>query len=296
MKFQLSSLLVAAALAQLSVASFSYRRRATSPWPTEPDISSGCTRWVEALQGDDCNSLADVDSVPLANFLAWNPALARDCSAVKVGYGYCTASSGTTQTTSTLLTTSAPTCPTVSVTVTVTKTSAPTCPTASVTVTVTTTVTVGTTTSKPTTTISTTTTTTTKTTTTAVKIPLAPSMFPSASGTLQCVKSNTPIPQPTLITSGSTLQSVITTACNNLVTTGNKWLEIGDPYTVVLPVNGVSTTFLLNIKLGGFPVENSLCQSQLKLISSGCTTSGNTYGGCSYTSDYNLLSCIFPNV
>ncbi|KAK6532620.1 hypothetical protein TWF281_006802 [Arthrobotrys megalospora] len=290
---KLQTLLATAALIQQSIASVSYRRRDTSPWPTEPDIIPTCSRWIEALPGDDCNTLAEIDGVPLADFLAWNPALARNCQGIIVGFGYCTENKGTAPTTTSSRTTSGLTCPTVA------------CP---VTVTVTTTVFIGTTTSRtttqsttrsttPSTTPSTTRSTTpSTTTTTTTKVSLAPSMFPSASGTVQCVRSNSPIPQPTQIASGTTLDTVIASACNELVTTTNKWLEIGDPYTVVLPVSGKATTFLLNIKLGGFPVQNSLCQSQLKLISSGCTTSGNTYGGCSYTSDFNLLSCIFPNV
>ncbi|RVD84770.1 uncharacterized protein DFL_006494 [Arthrobotrys flagrans] len=285
---KLQALLAVAALIQQSIASVSYRRRDTSPWPTEPDIIATCSRWIEALPGDDCNTLAEIDGVPLADFLAWNPALARNCQGIVVGYGYCTENKGTAPTATSSRTTSGLTCPTVS------------CP---VTITVTTTVFISTTTSKTTTASTTTTTTrsttpstTTTTTTTTTKASLAPSQFPSASGTLQCVKSNSPIPQPTQIAGGSTLDTVITSACNSLVTTNNKWLEVGDPYTVVLPVSGKSTTFLLNIKLGGFAVENSLCQSQLKIISTGCTTSGNTYGGCSYTSDFNLLSCIFPDV
>ncbi|KAF3256528.1 hypothetical protein TWF192_001952 [Orbilia oligospora] len=235
---KLQALVAVAALIQQSIASVSYRRRDTSPWPTEPDIIKTCSRWIEALPGDDCNTLAEIDGVPLADFLAWNPALARNCQGIVVGYGYCTENKGTAPTTTTTSsrTTSGLTCPTVS------------CP------------------------------------------------FPSASGTLQCVKSNSPVPQPTQIAGGSTLDTVIASACNSLVTTSNKWLEVGDPYTVVLPVSGKSTTFLLNIKLGGFAVQNSLCQTQLKLVNSGCTTSGNTYGGCSYTSDFNLLACVFPNV
>ncbi|KAK6335731.1 hypothetical protein TWF730_003109 [Orbilia blumenaviensis] len=284
---KLQALLAVAALIQQSIASSEYRRRDTSPWPTEPDIIATCSRWIEALPGDDCNTLAEIDGVPLADFLAWNPALARNCQGIVVGYGYCTENKGTAPTTTSSRTTSGLTCPTVS------------CP---VTLTVTTTVYIGTTTSRTTTTTartttpSTTTTTTRTTTATTTKASLAPSQFPSASGTVQCVKSNSPIPQPTQIAGGATLDTVIASACDSLVTTSSKYLEIGDPYTVVLPVSGKSTTFLLNIKLGGFPVQNSLCQSQLKLISSGCTTSGNTYGGCSYTSDFNLLSCVFPNV
>ncbi|KAF3171431.1 hypothetical protein TWF225_010602 [Orbilia oligospora] len=287
---KLQALVAVAALIQQSIASVSYRRRDTSPWPTEPDIIKTCSRWIEALPGDDCNTLAEIDGVPLADFLAWNPALARNCQGIVVGYGYCTENKGTAPitTTTSSRTTSGLTCPTVS------------CP---VTITVTTTVFIGTTTSRTTTAAITTTTTrsttpstTTTTTTTTTKASLAPSQFPSASGTLQCVKSNSPIPQPTQIAGGSTLDTVIASACNSLVTTSNKWLEVGDPYTVVLPVSGKSTTFLLNIKLGGFAVQNSLCQTQLKLVNSGCTASGNTYGGCSYTSDFNLLACVFPNV
>ncbi|KAF3940051.1 hypothetical protein ABW19_dt0208710 [Dactylella cylindrospora] len=293
MKFLLAPNFAVALLIQQALASAGYRRRATSPWPTEPDIIPTCSRWIEALPGDDCNILAEIDGVPLASFLLWNPALARDCNAVKVGFGYCTEANGvitfTTATRSTSAITSGLTCPTVQ------------CP---VTVTVTTTVFISATTSRTTTQISTTTrsttpsttTTTRTTTTTTVKTPLAPSMFPSASGTIQCVRSTSPIPQPTQIASGTTLDAVIVSACNELVTTSSKWLEVGDPYTVVLPVSGKATTFLLNIKLGGFAVPNSMCLTQLRQIITSCTTNSNTYGGCTYTSDFNLLSCIFPNV
>ncbi|KAF3314475.1 hypothetical protein TWF173_004818 [Orbilia oligospora] len=85
-------------------------------------------RWAQVLPGDDCHILADVDGVPLADFLLWNPALARDCYGPKVGFGYCTENKGVIPTATSRVTTLASsgtsTCPSVScaITVTITKT------------------------------------------------------------------------------------------------------------------------------------------------------------------------------
>ncbi|KAK6519189.1 hypothetical protein TWF281_003878 [Arthrobotrys megalospora] len=326
---------------------------ASSPWPTEPDIIPTCSRWVEALPGDDCNILAEIDGVPLSDFLLWNPALARNCNGIKVGFGYCTENKGVLPTTTSRVTASTSgtsACPSVScpVTVTITTTVFVTTSATSTTTTASTTkdcrygysadacpatpdpcclyncgiaqvpyrvcqtnfqtvqanctpclygtMTTSTTSSSS----SRTTTPTTTTTTTAPKTPLAVSMFPSASGTTQCVRATSPIPAPTQIASGNTLDSVIVSACNTLVGSSGKWLEVGDPYTVVLPVDGKATTLLLNIKLGGFSVPLSMCLAQLRQLITSCTGIGPngayTFGGCTYTSDFNLLSCIFPNV
>ncbi|KAF3176718.1 hypothetical protein TWF751_003046 [Orbilia oligospora] len=150
------------------------------------------------------------------------------------------------------------------------------------------------------TTSSTPSTTTTTTTTTVPKTPLAVSMFPSASGTSQCVRATSPISAPTQISSSNISDAVVVSTCNTLIGSSGKWLEIGDPYTVVLPVDGEATTFLLNIKLGGFSVPLSMCLTQLRQIITSYTRTGPngayTYGGCTYTSDFNLLACIFPNV
>ncbi|KAK6347389.1 hypothetical protein TWF718_005228 [Orbilia javanica] len=327
---------------------------ATSPWPTEPDIIATCSRWIEALPGDDCHILAEVDNISLADFLLWNPALARDCNGIKVGFGYCTENKGVVPTvtsraaTSTSSGTSA--CPSVSCPITVTITTTSFVTTVGTTTAATTTrdcrypysadycpatsdiccpyncaiaqvpfrvcqtslqtvqasctpCLYGAMTTSRSTTPSTSITTTTITTTetkTASKTSLVASMFPSASGTSQCVRATSPIPTPTQIASGNTLDAGIVSACNSLVGSSGKWLEIGDPYTVVLPVDGKLTTFLLNIKLGGFSVPLSMCLAQLRQIITFCTGIGPngayTYGGCSYTSDFNLLSCIFPNV
>ncbi|KAF3245307.1 hypothetical protein TWF192_007506 [Orbilia oligospora] len=321
------------------------------PWPTEPDTIATCSRWVQALPGDDCHILADVDGVPLADFLLWNPALARDCYGIKFGFGYCTENKGVIPTTTSRVATSASSgtsaCPSVScpITVTITKT---------VFVTTSATTTSATTTkdcrypysadacpvtsdaccpyncavaqvpyrlcqtslqtvqasctpclygkmiTSRSTTSSTPSTTTTITTTIGPRIPLAVSMFPSASGTIQCVRATSPIPAPTQIASSNVLDAVIVSACNTLVGSSEKWLEIGDPYTVMLPVDSKATTFLLNIKLGGFSVQLSMCLAQLRQIITSCTGTGPngaySYGGCNYTSDFNLPACIFPNV
>ncbi|KAF3935460.1 hypothetical protein ABW20_dc0108294 [Dactylellina cionopaga] len=133
-------------------------------------------------------------------------------------------------------------------------------------------------------------------TVTTAKATLAPSQFPTASGTLQCVQTDSPIPGPSQIPSGGILDDAIARACDQLVTSTNKWLAVGEPYIAVISIDGTQTDILLRIQLGGFPVENSLCKEQLGKIVGGCTADDKTYGGCGYTDDFNLGACILPRV
>ncbi|EPS36325.1 hypothetical protein H072_10154 [Dactylellina haptotyla CBS 200.50] len=260
MKSYLSKLIVGYALVQQIVAASPNRvrgrgatqtwlgyntKKASCPWPTELDVMPGCSRWIVALEGDDCRTLAGAEGVSVNDFIAWNPSLALNCNAVKTGHGYCVEN------------------PTY-------RASKPKC--------------------KCTTTV------TASTTVTATKATLAPSQFPTASGTVQCVQTDSPIPEPTQIPSGGILDDAIARVCDQLVGPTNKWLAVGDPYIAVISVDGTQADFLLRIQLGGFPVENSLCKEQFGKIVGGCTADEKTYGGCSYSDDFNLGACILPRV
>ncbi|KAF3925707.1 hypothetical protein AA313_de0203939 [Arthrobotrys entomopaga] len=261
MKCSVSILITAAGLIQQGLsASPSVRRGEKQSWmgydakpesnllPTEKTTLAGCSSWVMANRGDNCITLANTGNVPLADFIKWNPALARNCNAVKDGFSYCVDNPDY-------------------------RASKPKC--------------------ECTTTI------TSTTTIATAKATLAPSQFPTASGTIQCVRTDSPIPEPSQIPSGGVIDDAIARACDQLVTERFRYLEIGDPYISVISVDGTQTDFSLSIQLGGFPVENSLCKEQMGRIIGGdnsCTVDDQTYGGCSYTPDFNLQACILPRV
>ncbi|EGX49163.1 hypothetical protein AOL_s00078g547 [Orbilia oligospora ATCC 24927] len=155
-----------------------------------------------------------------------------------------------------------------------------------------------TTTSSSTTTTSSRTTTTTSrtTTTTAVTFTRNPTSFPSASTPL-CVPTTT-TPAPPKVTGGATLNTAITTACQQLLgPSGSFYMEVGNPYKTTVLVGGYLTQFLIQIKLGGFSVTQSLCVSQFQSINTKCTSGSPalTPGGCFYTSDANMQCCIFTS-
>ncbi|KAK6535518.1 hypothetical protein TWF694_001973 [Orbilia ellipsospora] len=257
MKYSASMIIAAAGLVQGLSASRPVRRGEkqawmgydTKPgsnlWPTEKNTLAGCSAWVMANRGDNCVTLATAGNVPLADFIEWNPVLARNCGSVKEGFSYCVDNPDY-------------------------RASRPRC--------------------KCTTTV------TTTTTVATAKATLAPSQFPTASGTLQCVQTDSPISEPSQIPSGGVIDDAIARACDQLVTGGNRFLGVGDPYISVISVDGTKTDFSLSIQLGGFPVENSLCKEQLGKVVGGCTTDDKTYGGCGYTDDFNLGACILPRV
>lgn len=130
-------------------------------------------------------------------------------------------------------------------------------------------------------------------TTTSPSPTLNISQFPSSAGSLQCVSPGKPIASPYSLSS-TLLPSAIKQACSDLVRSSSKYLEIGDPYLTSVAVGGHTTTFALQIKLGGFSVASALCLQIMSQIYQVCTTSGSTMGGCSFTSDHNLEACILP--
>ncbi|KAK6350376.1 hypothetical protein TWF718_003569 [Orbilia javanica] len=134
------------------------------------------------------------------------------------------------------------------------------------------------------------------TTTTAVIFTGNPSSFSSAS-TAVCAPTTT-TPTPPKITGGTTLNTAITTACQQLIgSSGSFWMEVGNPYKAIVTVGGVPTQFLIQIRLGGFSVTQSLCVSQFQAINTKCTSGspGLTPGGCFYTTDANMVTCIFTS-
>ncbi|KAF3183739.1 hypothetical protein TWF225_006198 [Orbilia oligospora] len=154
-----------------------------------------------------------------------------------------------------------------------------------------------TTSSRTTTTSSRTTTTTSRTTTTTTAtFTRNPTSFPSASTPL-CVPTTT-TPAPPKVTGGTTLNTAITTACQQLLgPSGSFYMEVGNPYKTTVLVGGYLTQFLIQIKLGGFAVTQSLCVTQFQSINTKCTSGSPalTPGGCFYTSDANMQCCIFTS-
>ncbi|KAF3123324.1 hypothetical protein TWF703_000945 [Orbilia oligospora] len=123
-----------------------------------------------------------------------------------------------------------------------------------------------------------------------------PSQFPMTT-TIGCISASNQDPTPISFYAGDGLYTAISSACKTLVGTSAKYLETGLPYVSPQLPNGKPVLIDLQIRKGGFSVTNAMCYDQLVLVLRGCR-SGNpsrTFGGCSYTSDYNLEACIFPD-
>ncbi|KAK6526559.1 hypothetical protein TWF694_005141 [Orbilia ellipsospora] len=236
-----------------------------TPTPIQTGQVANCVGWRFVQTGDTCpNLVTRFASIGLtqALLIQWNPALKSDCSGLTLGYYICVQIAAVTTTTTTA--------PKTTTTTTTTKT----------------------TTTAPKTT---TTTTTTKTTTTATHPKYKPSQFP-ATKTLQCISSSASDPTPVQFYAGDGLYSAISTACASIVGTGSLFLETGLPYIGHGNDDGANLEIDLQIRLGGTTISNTQCYNQLLLVLQGCR-SGNpsrTFGGCSFTSDYNLEACIFP--
>jgi hypothetical protein len=50
---------------------------------------SGCKTFYKAVSGDGCWAIANANGITLDQFLAWNPAVQSDCSALWPDYYYC---------------------------------------------------------------------------------------------------------------------------------------------------------------------------------------------------------------
>ncbi|KAF3902617.1 hypothetical protein ABW21_db0209227 [Orbilia brochopaga] len=61
--------------------------------PTEPDIAKNCIKYICGFEGDDCTYLSSLAGISKDQFQKLNPALAKDCKAVKEGWRYCTVTS-----------------------------------------------------------------------------------------------------------------------------------------------------------------------------------------------------------
>ncbi|TIA79674.1 concanavalin A-like lectin/glucanase [Aureobasidium pullulans] len=58
--------------------------------PTQNGIVSGCTQWYTAKSGDTCSKIAAKFSIPIEQFMDWNPAVdAPLCYNMWLNYGYC---------------------------------------------------------------------------------------------------------------------------------------------------------------------------------------------------------------
>ncbi|KAF3930336.1 Beta-glucanase [Dactylella cylindrospora] len=123
--------------------------------------------------------------------------------------------------------------------------------------------------------------------------PLSPSSFPPGE-TIQCATASQ--------ASGKSFNvddpyvATVNSACWQLFPSGSRWVDKGSPYEVTLTVDGSSVTFSINIHIGGFTMPQSLCVQQFTRISSDCRSGSApiTYGGCVYSSDNNLQTCVLP--
>ena len=61
----------------------------STPTPTQIGMTAGCKQFYKAKGGDYCQSIAWQHDISVGDFIAWNPAVGKDCSAVLVGYYYC---------------------------------------------------------------------------------------------------------------------------------------------------------------------------------------------------------------
>ncbi|KAF3288479.1 hypothetical protein TWF970_005547 [Orbilia oligospora] len=233
-----------------------------------------CNTWYLVATGDTINSI--YSKAPTIVFpphlLAWNPTLGPSGTGLTVGTWVCVSRDGTNP---------HATMPTTTTTTTTTTTK-------------TTTTSVKTTTKATTT--PTKTTTTTKTTTALTHPIYQPSQFPMTK-TVGCISASNQDPTPISFYAGDGLYTAISSACKTLVGTSAKYLETGLPYVSPQLPNGKPVLIDLQIRKGGFSVTNAMCYDQLVLVLRGCRSGdpSRTFGGCSYTSDYNLEACIFPD-
>ncbi|KAK6343406.1 hypothetical protein TWF730_010995 [Orbilia blumenaviensis] len=253
-----------------------------------------CNTWYLVATGDTINSIyAKGPSIVFPpHLLAWNPTLGPSGTGLTVGTWVCVSRDAanpraTMPTTTTLTTTTTTTTTSVKTSTTSVKTT---------TTSVKATTTSVKTTTKVTTTPTKTTTTTTKTTTALTHPIYQPSQFPMTT-TVGCISASNKDPTPVSFWAGDGLYTAISSACKTLVGTSAKYLETGLPYVSEQRPNNQPVLIDLQIRKGGFSVTNTQCYDQLVLVLRGCR-SGNpsrTFGGCSYTSDYNLEACIFPD-
>ena len=59
------------------------------PGPTQPGIVPNCKKWVLQKSGVYCYDMAVAAGITLDQFVAWNPAVKKDCSGVWANYAYC---------------------------------------------------------------------------------------------------------------------------------------------------------------------------------------------------------------
>jgi hypothetical protein len=63
---------------------------APKPTQTQPGLIESCTKFYQAKSGDICvNIAASFGTFTFSDFLAWNPAVREDCSALLAGWYYC---------------------------------------------------------------------------------------------------------------------------------------------------------------------------------------------------------------
>ncbi|KAF3919870.1 hypothetical protein ABW21_db0201594 [Orbilia brochopaga] len=129
-----------------------------------------------------------------------------------------------------------------------------------------------------------------------------PDQFPPrANEPFQCIRAISGQPTPPSTISGHELEGAIKDACAQILPGGAKWLEKGQAYaaSVLIPDNWTKNpvTFEVKIWKGGFLVPTEVCVKQLRDLYFNCywaRMASSTYGGCSYSNDLNLQTCIFP--
>lgn len=61
----------------------------STPTPVQEGMVSGCKDFYMVVSGDGCYNIAVAESITLANFYSWNPAVENDCSGLLSGFYVC---------------------------------------------------------------------------------------------------------------------------------------------------------------------------------------------------------------
>jgi LysM repeat protein len=73
----------------------------STPTPTQTGMVGNCNEFHLVVSGDSCPDIASDNSISLADFYSWNPAVGSDCRTLIVGYHVCVGIVGGTPTTTT---------------------------------------------------------------------------------------------------------------------------------------------------------------------------------------------------
>jgi spore germination protein YaaH len=61
----------------------------TTPSPIQTSMVTDCDKFYDVQSGDGCAAIASTESIPLASFYAWNPAVGTACADLFLSYYVC---------------------------------------------------------------------------------------------------------------------------------------------------------------------------------------------------------------